>query len=192
MYILCKMYKAGTAVFKYIIDKFLYNPEDDEFFFGFQPVLIIMKSTAGVNSATTADFLEQVIDGRLQPEIFQRGRHKAMAYVTDKLDSIINNLPGLEDALKLGYFILVYKVFIQVKAGSGQQGAGIIVEVGGKPLAFFFLQLDAGAEHHFLLVDFHLLQLLLEAEDFTLVKNDKKYKPNSKYKHAKCTHKEYN
>src|SRR5688572_1306781 len=180
MNILRKMDKAGTAVFKYIIDEFLYNPEDDKFFFRFQPVLIIMKAAAGINGATTADFLEQVIDGRLQPEIFQRGRHKAMAYVTDELDGIIYDLAGLEYALQLGHFILVHKVFIQVKAGSGQQGAGIIVQVGGKPLSFFLLQLDAGAKHHFLLVNLHLLQLLLKAKDFTLVENYKKYKPNSK------------
>src|SRR5688572_25283895 len=115
-----------------------------------------------------------------------------MAYVTDELDGIIYYLSCLEYALQLGYFILVHKVFIQVKAGSGQQGACIIMQVGSKPLAFFFLQLDARAEHHFLLVDFHLLQLLLKTKNFTLVENYKKYKPNSKDKHAKCTHKEYN
>ena len=54
-----------------------------------------------------------------------------MADVADKLDGIVDDLAGLEYGLKLGALVLVYEVFVEVQAGGGQQGAGIVVEIGG-------------------------------------------------------------
>ena len=58
-----------------------------------------------------------------------------MADITDQLDGIVNDLPGLEDGLQLGGFVLVHEVLIQVEAGRGQEGTGIIMQIGGKALA---------------------------------------------------------
>ena len=63
MHILRKMDKTGATVFKNIIDQFLHDTEDDQFFFGFEPVLVIMEAAAGIHRARAADLLKQVIDG---------------------------------------------------------------------------------------------------------------------------------
>ena len=59
-----------------------------------------------------ADFLEQVVHGRFQSEVFQGRGHQAMTDIPDQLDGIINDLAGLEYGLELGGFILVHQVFV--------------------------------------------------------------------------------
>ncbi len=113
-------------------------------FSGFQPFPVIVKTGAGIHAAGTADFLEKVIYGRFQPEILQGRRHQAVRDIPDQLDGIVDDLFGIVDALELGLFVQVHKILIQVKAGGGQQRAGIVVQVGCNALAFFFLQADGG------------------------------------------------
>lgn len=149
MHILREVDKTGAAVLKDIIDQFLDDTEDHQLFFSFEPVLVFMKTAAGINAAGTTDLLEQVIHGRLQPEILQGRRHQAMADITDELDGIINDLAGLEDRLQLGGLILVHQILIQIQTGCGQQGTGIIVQVGSQALAFLFLQFDRGIQQDF-------------------------------------------
>ncbi len=69
MHILCEVYKTGAAVLEYIVDQFLYDSEDDQFFLAFEAFFIFMETAAGVDGARAANFLEQVVDGGLQPEV---------------------------------------------------------------------------------------------------------------------------
>ena len=69
MYILGEVDKTGIAVLKNIIDQFLHNAEDDQFFFFFKSFLVLMETAAGIDGTRAADLLEQVVDGRLQPEV---------------------------------------------------------------------------------------------------------------------------
>ena len=114
-----------------------------------------------------------------------------MTDIADELDGIIKNLPCLEDGLELGSLVLVHQVLVQVKAGGGQQGAGIIVQVGRQALAFFLLQTDRGVQQDLLLFLFHMLELRLVADHLALVENDKEDQTDSQYKHTQGTQKEY-
>ena len=62
-----------------------------------------------------------------------------MADVANELDGVVDDLAGLEDRLQLGALVLVHEVFVEVQAGGGQEWSGIVVEIGGESLAFFFL-----------------------------------------------------
>ena len=65
------------------------------------------------------------------------------------------------------------------------------MQVSGDPLAFFFLQPDAGIEEQLLLVLFDPLQLQLIADDLSLVKDDKNDEPDGKRQHADSAKKEH-
>jgi len=106
-----------------------------------------------------------------------------MADIPDQLDGIINDLAGLEDGLELGGFVLVHEVLIQVKAGGGEQGTGIIMQIGGQPLPFFFLQFDGGIQEKTLLRFLHILYLLIKALDPFLVQDDEYDKAHRKHQH---------
>lgn len=107
-----------------------------------------------------------------------------MRDVPDQLDGIVNDLLGVVDALQLGIDILVYQVFVEVEAGSGQKGAGVIVKVCGYALPFFFLPADGCVQQDLLLFIFHFLELHLVFDDPTLVENNKHDQADSKYQHA--------
>ena len=121
MYVLSEVDKTGAAVLEDIVDEFLHDPENNQFFFGFQPFFILMKTAAGIDGPGTTDFLKKVINSRLQAKILKRWRHQAMADIADQLDGIIDDLPGLEDGLKLRGFVLVHQVLVQVQTGGGEQ-----------------------------------------------------------------------
>ena len=164
--------KARVAVFEDIVDQFLDDPENNEFIFRLKSFPIVVESGAGVHAAGAADLLEQVIDCRLEPKIFEGGGHQGVADIADELDGVIDDLFGVIDALQLGGFVEVDEVLVEVKAGGGKEGAGVVVEVGGDALAFFFLKPDAGIEEKFLLVLFHPLEPQLVADDLTLVEDN--------------------
>ena len=170
--ILGQVDKAGVAVLEDIVDQLLDDPEDDQLILGLQPFPIVMKARAGVHAARSTDLLEQVIYGRFEPKVFERRRHQGMADIADELDSIVDDLLGVVDALQLGGLIEIDEVLIEVQPGCSQEGACIVVEIGGDPLAFLFLQADAGVEEEFLLVLFHALEPQLIADDLSLVKDD--------------------
>lgn len=107
-----------------------------------------------------------------------------MRDVPDQLDGIVNDLLGVIDALQLGIDILVYEVFVEVEAGGGQEGPGVIVKVCGYALAFFFLPADGGVQQDLLLFIFHFLELHLVFDNPSLVENDKHDQADSKYQHA--------
>lgn len=107
-----------------------------------------------------------------------------MTDVADQLYGIIDDLAGLEDGLELGGLVLVYEILVEIKPCGGEEWTGVIVQVGGESLPFFFLQFDAGIEHHFLLFDFHLLHLLLKFLHFSLMEDDEHYKPDGEHKHS--------
>lgn len=167
-----------------VVHQFLHDAEDDEFLFGLDPVLVIMKTGAGIYGSAPADLLEKVVDRRFQSEILEGGWHQAVADVADELDGIIDDLACLEYALELRGLVLVHEVFIEIEPGGGEEGTGIIMEVGGQSLSFLFLQLDAGVEHHLLLVYFHLLHSLLEALHPALVEDDEEHQANHQYQHS--------
>jgi len=131
-----------------------------------------VESGAGIHAAGTTDLLEQVVHSRFQPEILEGGGHQAVGDIPDQLDGIVDDLFGIVDTLELGLFIQVYEIFIQVEAGRSQQGTGVIMKVGGDPLAFFFLEADRGIQQGFLLILLHALQLLLVADYLPLVEAD--------------------
>lgn len=182
--ILGKVNKAGIAVFEDIVDQLLHHAEDDEFLFFLEPGFVFVKTAAGIDAAGAGYFLEQVVYGRFEPEILEGGGHQVVADIADELDGIVYNLPGLEDGLELDGLIVVNQVFIQVQAHGGQQGAGIVVQVGGQALAFFFLQLDGGVEQDFLLVLFHLLYLFMKEHHTPLVQDDEDDQGYRKHHHA--------
>jgi len=104
--------------------------------------------------------------------------------IPDKLDGIVDDLFGAVDALELGVFIEIDHVLVEVETGGGEQRAGIVVQVGGDPGPFFFLQPDRGVEQEFLLLIFHFLQGHLVPDDFTLVKDDKNDQADGEHEHA--------
>lgn len=182
--VLGEVYKAGVAVLENIVDQFLYDPENDQLIFRLEPLAIVMEAGAGVHAARAADLLEEVIDGGFQPKVLEGGGHKAMRDIADELDGIVDDLLGIVNALQLGGLVQVDQVLIEVKSGGGEQGAGVIVEVGGNTLAFFFLQADGGIQQQFLLVLFHALQAQLVAYHLALVKNNENDEPDGKCKHT--------
>ena len=184
--------KAGIAVFQDVVDQFLDDPEDDELVFGLEPFPVIVKTGAGVHAAGAADLLEQIIYCGFETKVLERWRHQRMADIANELDGVVDDLFGVVDALQLGGFVEVDEVFVEVQAGCGEEGAGVVVEVGGDPLAFFFLEPDAGVEEEFLLVLFHALEPQLVADDLSLVEDDEDDQPDSKRQHpdsAKEKHK---
>lgn len=106
-----------------------------------------------------------------------------MANVADELDGIVDDLFGVVDALQLGGLVEVDEVLIEVKPGGGQEGACVVMEIGGDPLAFFFLEPDAGVKEELLLVLFHALEPQLVADNPTLVEDYKDNQPDSKGQH---------
>lgn len=152
--ILGKVDEAGIAVFEHVVYQFLDDPEQDQFVLRFHTGPVVMKPTAGIHTAGAADLLEKVIHRTFQPKILEGGGHEAVRDVPDQLNGIVDDLFGVIDALELGRFVEVNQVFVQVQAGSCQQGTGIVMEVGGNPLAFLFLQADGGIQQHLLLVLF--------------------------------------
>ncbi len=176
--------KTGIAVFQYVIHQFLDNPEDDEFLFCLQAVAVVVKARTGVDGARAAYLLEQVIYSRLQPEIFKGGWHQAMRYIADKLDGIVDNLLGVVNALQLGGLVKIDQVFVEVEAGGGQQGAGIVVQVGRQALAFLFLQAYRGVQEDALLLLLHALEGALVADYLALVENNEYDKPYGQRKHT--------
>ncbi len=107
-----------------------------------------------------------------------------MGNIPDQLDGIVDDLFGVVDALELGIDILVNEVFVQVQSGGGEERTGIIVQVGGDALPFFFLPAYGGVEEDLLLFVFHLLELELVADDPALVEYDKYNQADSEYQHA--------
>src|SRR4028119_422414 len=103
-----------------------------------------------------------------------------MRNVTNEVDGIVYNRFGRGYMLDLGRFFEVNEVFVEVQTGCCQQWAGIIVKVRGKALAFFFLGANRCIQQPCLLLIFHLLQSHLVENYFTLMKNDKYNKSNSK------------
>ena len=120
--ILGQVNEAGVAVFENVVDQFLDDPENDQFTFSLQAFAVVVKPGAGIHAAGAADLLEQVVHGRFQPEILEGGGHQAVGDVPDQLDGIVDDLFGIVDALELGLFVEVHKIFIEVEAGRGEQG----------------------------------------------------------------------
>src|SRR5690606_30464162 len=104
-----------------------------------------MKTRGGIHAARVADLLKQIVDCRFESEVLQRGRHKAVTYVSYKLYGVVNDLSCLEDGLQLCGLVLVHEVLIQVKPCRGKQWSRIIVKIGRQALTFFFPQLDGGS-----------------------------------------------
>jgi hypothetical protein len=90
-----------------------------------------------------------------------------------QLYGFVYDLLGAEDCLQLRGDLLVYEVLVEVKAGGGQQRAGVVVKVGGYTLPFFFLGLYGSGQQELLLLLFHTLHLHLVLNDPALVKDDK-------------------
>ena len=107
-----------------------------------------------------------------------------MADVADELNRIIQYLAGLKDRLELGSLVLVYQVLVQIKAGSGQQRAGIIMKIGCQTLAIFLLQPDGGIQQNLLLFLLHILQAKLVPYNFPLVEDNEEDQADSKGKHS--------
>ena len=154
MYILSKVDETWITMLKDIIDKLLYDTENKQLLFRLQPLFIIMKTLACIYRSAAAYFLEKIVDRWFQTKVLKRWRHQVVANITDELNSIINDLSCLENALKLVYFILVHQVLIQVQSGRSKQWTRVIMQVGSETLALFFLHFNRGIEHHFLLVYF--------------------------------------
>ena len=114
-----------------------------------------------------------------------------MADVAHQLNGVVQNLPGLENTLELRHLVLVHQVFIQVKPGSGQQWACIVVKVGGNALALFLLHADGCVQQHLLLLLFHQLQAQLVAYHLSLVEDDEQDQANGQYQHSQCSQEEY-
>ena len=188
--VLGEVNEAGVAMFKDVINEFLDYAKDDEFLFGVHAFAVIVEAAAGVHAAGAADFLEEVVYGAFQAEIFERRRHQAVRDIADKLDGIVDNLFGVVDALQLAGFVEVHQVFVQVEAGGSQEGAGVVVQVGCDAGAFFFLEADGCVQEHLLLVLFHSLELELVAYDFPLVKHDKNDESDREHEHAYCAEEE--
>lgn len=131
-----------------------------------------MEATAGVDRPGGTDLLEKVVDGGFQPEILQGGWHQAMGDVPDELDGIVDDLFGVVNALQLGADILLEEVLVQVETRRGQQGPGIIVEIGRNALPLLLLPADGCIQQDLLLLLFHLLELQLIPEDLPLVENN--------------------
>ena len=114
-----------------------------------------------------------------------------MGDIADQLDGIVDDLFGVVDALELCLFVEVYEIFVEVEAGRGEQGTGIVVQIGRNALALFFLQADGRIQEGLLLVLFQALQLLLVADYFALVEADEDDEPNGQREHADGAKKEH-
>jgi len=114
-----------------------------------------------------------------------------VADIADELDGVVEDLAGLVDGLKLGGLILVDQVFVKIKSGGSQQGAGVVVEVGGQALALLFLEADGSVQQDLLLLMLQLLKPELVPDYLSLVKDDEKDQTDGQYKHAQSAHKEY-
>ena len=112
--ILGQMDEAGITVFQDVVDQFLDDPEDNEFVLGLEPFAVVVEPGAGVHTAGAADLLEQIIYGRFQAKVLERGGHQRMADIADELDRVVDDLLGVVDALQLGGFVEVDKVFVEV------------------------------------------------------------------------------
>lgn len=182
--VLGKVDKTGVAVLEDIVHQFLDNAENDQLLVRVKAVAVIMETAAGVHAAGPADLLEKVVDSRFKPEILERGGHKAMGDITDQLDRIVDDLLGIVDALQLGGLVEVHQIFVQVQAGGGQQGAGIVVEVGCNTLPLLFLEPDGGVQQHFLLFLLHPLELHLVADHLPLMEDDENDQPDCQGQHS--------
>ena len=182
--VLGEVYKAGVAVLEDIVNELLYDPENDQLIFGLQPFAIVMEAGAGVHATGAADLLEEVVDGGFQPEVLEGGGHKTMRDIANELDGVVDDLLGIVNALQLGGLVQIDQVLIEIESGGGEQGAGVIVEVGGNTLAFFFLQADRGIQQQFLLILLHALEAQLVAYHLTLVKNNENDEPDGKCEHT--------
>ena len=189
--ILRQVDKTGIAVFQDIVDQFLDNPENDQFVFCFEAFAVIVKPGAGIHASGTADLLEEVIYRGFQTEILQGWGHQAVGDIPDQLDGIVDDLLGIVDALELGLFVQVYEILVEVEPGRGEQGAGIVVQVGSDALAFFFLQPDGSVQQGLLLVLFHALELLLVADHFALVEADEYNQSDRKGQHTDGAEKQH-
>lgn len=143
-----------------------------------------MEAGAGVKTAAATDFLEKVIGSTFQSEIFQGGGHEAVADIPDQEDGIIDDLLGAVDALELLGLILVDQIFVQVEAGSSQQGAGIIMKIGSNSVSFFLLETDRSIEQDLLFFFFQAFEFAVITDYFTLVEYYKPYNTYSKGKHT--------
>lgn len=181
--ILGQVDKTGVAVFEDIVHQLLDYPEYNKFIFRLEPFSVVMEPGAGVHAAGAADFLKQVVYRGFQPEVFEGRGHEGVTDIAYQLDRVVNDLFGVINALKLGGFVEVDEVFIQVQAGGGKEGAGVVVEVGSDALAFLFLEPDAGVEKKFLLVLLHALELMLVADNLALVEYNEDDQPDGKGKH---------
>ncbi len=112
-----------------------------------------------------------------------------MTDISDQLNGVIDDLAGLEDRLKLGGFIHIHQVLVQVKPCGGQQGTSIIMQVGGQALPFFFLQFNGSVQQDLLLFLFHMVDPVLESKHSSLVKNDENDQCNGKHDHPQGTQK---
>jgi hypothetical protein len=107
-----------------------------------------------------------------------------MRDIADELDGVIDDLLGVVNALQLGGLVQIDQVLIEVEPGGGEEGTGVIMEVGGNALAFFFLQADGGIQQEFLLILLHALEAQLVAYHLTLVKDNENDEPDGKCKHT--------
>jgi len=184
--VLGKMDKAGVAVFEDIVDQLLDDPEDNEFIFSLKSFPIVVESGAGVHAAGSAYLLEQVIYGGLEAKVLERGGHQGVADVADELDGIVDDLFGVVDALQLGGLVEVDEVLVEVQPGGCEEGTRVVVEIGCDPLAFFFLEPDAGVQEQLLLVLFHALEPQLVADNLALVEDNKDNQADRKGQHPDC------
>lgn len=181
--ILRQMDKARITVLQNVVDKFLDHPEDDQLVLRLQPLPVIMEPRTGIHAARTADLLEKIVDRRFQAKIFEGRGHQAVGDIPDQLDSIVDNLFGIVDALKLGSLVKVHEILVQIKPRRGEQRARIVMQIGGDPLALLLLQTDRGIQQQLLLILFHPLQSLLIADDLTLMENDENDQPYGQRQH---------
>ena len=107
-----------------------------------------------------------------------------MRDIAYQLDGVVDDLFGIVDTLQLGGLVEVDQVLIQVKPGGGEQGTGVVVQVGGNALALFFLQTDRSIEQELLLVLFHALEAHLIPDHLPLVEDDKYNEPDGKREHT--------
>jgi len=189
--ILGQMNKTGITVLQDIVHQLLDHPENDQFILRLQPLPVIMETGTGVHAAGAADLLEKVIYCRFQSKILQGRGHQAMGDIADQLDSIVDDLLGIIDALQLGGLIEIDEILIQVQPGRSQEGTGVIMQIRGDPLPFLFLQPDRGIEEEFLLILLHLLELQLIPDNLPLVKDDKDDQPDGKCQHADSAKKQH-
>ena len=108
--------------------------ENDQFFFRL-PVFVFVETAAGVHGAEPLIFWNRSLTAD-SSQVFEGRRHQAVADVADQLDSIVDDLAGLEDRLQL-CFVLVNGFSLRVETGGGQQRTCVIVQVGGQNFNIF-------------------------------------------------------